>query len=294
LTLQALPFILLQGFLLGSTLIASRFSLGQFQPTTYIGLRLAVASGCHLAVYAWSRRRSWPRERGIWGHAALLGLFGTALPMTAVVTSLQYQSAGLTSMLLAAGPAVTVLMAHPTLPDERLSPRAGLGVVLALGGALMLAVRGESGLPDVSRASPLGYGLVLLGVISGSAMTVYARRFMRNYDFFDVASIRMFAAALAVVPLSAWLVGLDLHTVRPQGYLALAYAALMGTFSGMLLAFYNIKRFGATAASLPTYVIPVVATLGGVLVLGEHLTLAMGVGMAFIGGGMALLNQRNA
>jgi drug/metabolite transporter (DMT)-like permease len=117
---------------------------------------------------------------------------------------------------------------------------------------------------------------------------------MRDYDFFDVASIRMFAATLAVVPLSGWLVGLDLHAVRPQGYLVLAYAALTGTFSGMLLAFYNIKRFGATAASLPTYVIPVVATVGGALLLGEHLTPTMAAGMAFIGGGMALLNRRDS
>jgi drug/metabolite transporter (DMT)-like permease len=77
----------------------------------------------------------------------------------------------------------------------------------------------------------------MLAVISANAMTVYARRFMRDHDSFHVASIRMFAATLAIVPLSSWLVGLDLHAVRPQGYLALVYAALTGSFSGMLLAF---------------------------------------------------------
>jgi drug/metabolite transporter (DMT)-like permease len=173
LPVQALPFILLQGFLFGSTLIASRFAMGQYQPTTYIGMRLVLASLIHLGIYlVASRRRPWPRDPGLWRHAAVLGVFGTAIPMTGIVASLQYQSAGLTAVLLTAGPALTVLMANFALPDETLTPHKGAGVALALGGALLLVVLGESGLPDVSRASPVGYVLVLLAMLSASATTV--------------------------------------------------------------------------------------------------------------------------
>lgn len=252
---------------------------------------MVLASLCHLAVYLLSRRRKWPKNRRLWHDAALLGAFGTAVPMTCIVTSLQYQSAGLTSVLLTSGPAVTVLMAHFLLPDERLTPRIGTGVALALGGALLLAVRGESGLPDVSRASPAGYLLILASTLSSCAMTIYARKFMRDYDFFDVASIRMFVATLLVAPLSTLLIGVDLSGVNTQGYLAMVYAALMGTFSGMMTAFYIVKRFGATAASMPTYVIPVVASLTGTLVLGEHITAGMAVGMLLIAVGIALINR---
>ncbi len=291
-TLQALPFILLQGFLFGSTLIASRFSVGQFQPTTYIGIRMVLATLIHLSAYlVGPRRRQWPRALHIWRHAAVLGIMGTALPMTCIVTSLQYQSAGMTSLLLTTAPAFTVLLAHILLADETLTTRKGMGVALALGGAALLAVRGESGLPNVGRGNPLGYGLVLLAMLCASGMTIYARRFMRDYDFFDVASIRMFAAAITVMPLSVLLVGVDLHRVNFQGYLATGYAALVGTFGGMMLSFYIVKRFGATASSLPTYVIPVVAGLGGAVVLGEQITAGMAVGMLLIAGGIALINQ---
>jgi drug/metabolite transporter (DMT)-like permease len=101
----------------------------------------------------------------------------------------------------------------------------------------------------------------------------------------------MFAAAWTVMPLSALLVGVDLSRVNPQGYLALGYASLVGTFSGMLLSFYMVKRFGATAASLPTYVIPVFASLGGALVLGERVSAGMAVGMGLIVAGIALINR---
>ena len=155
-TIQAVPYVILLGFLFGSTLIASRFSVGQFQPTTYIGLRMLLASLGHVAFYAVSyRQRVWPKDRRLWRHAALLGIFGTAVPMTSIVTSLQYQSAGLTAVLLTTGPAITVLLAHFFLADESLTWRKSTGIALALGGALLLTLRGESGLPDVSQASPL-------------------------------------------------------------------------------------------------------------------------------------------
>ncbi|MCA9992743.1 MAG: DMT family transporter [Anaerolineales bacterium] len=293
-TLEALPYVVLLGVLFGSTLVASRFGVGQFAPMTYVGLRLALAGLAHLFFYLRpGRGRAWPRDRQLWRHAIVLGIFGTAIPMTSVVSSLAYQSSGVTSLLLTANPALTVLLAHFFLADERLNRRKGLGISLALGGALLLAIRGESGLPTIDRASPIGYGLVLLAMVCGSVMTIYARKYMRQFNEIDVASIRLWAATLTVLPLSLLLVGFDLSAVTTGGYLVLLYAAAVGTFAGLLLAFYNIKRFGATAAALASYVIPVVAGIGGTLFLGEHITSGMLAGMALIILGIALLNERS-
>jgi drug/metabolite transporter (DMT)-like permease len=293
-TVQALPYVTLLGFLFGTSLVASRFSVGQFQPVTYIGLRLMLAGLGHAAVYSVARHRRWPTNRRLWRHAVVLGIFGTAIPMVSIVTSLQYQSGGITALLITTSPALTVLLAHFFLPDESLTRRKGAGVALALGGAVLLAVRGESGLAEGSQASPVGYALVLLAMVSGSSMTIYARKYMSDLDAFDVASVRMFVAALAVMPASALFAGFDLHAVDGQGYFALVYAALVGTFAAFMLAFYNIKRFGATAAAMTAYVIPVVTGVGGVLVLGETITAAMLVGMGVIVSGVALINQSDA
>ena len=289
---QALPYVILLGFLFGSTLIASRFSVGQFNPLTYIGLRLVIASLCHLTVYALSSGRRVSRDRLLWKRSAVLGVFGTAIPMTFIVSSLQFQSAGITAVLLTTGPALTVLMAHFFLPDEKMTPRKVLGVILALSGALLLTLLGETGLPDVDQANPLGYVLVFVAMISASSATIYARKYLRQFDAFDVASARMVIAALVVMPISLVLVGFDLSAVTVQGYLALGYAALIGTFSGMMLAFYIIQRFGATSSAMTAFVIPVVATFGGVLILGEQITVGMLAGMLLIIAGITIINQR--
>lgn len=289
---QALPYISLLGILFGSTLVVSRFSVAQFQPLTYIGLRLSLAGACHGLIYLVARGRNFPRGRYLWRHAAVLGVFATAIPMTALVSSLQFQSSGLTAVLITTGPVLTVLMAHFLLPDESLTWRKSLGVLLALSGAVFLAVRGESGLPDIERANPIGYLLVLGAMVSASASTIFARKTMADLDTFDVASVRMWVAALVIAPLSLLLVGLDLGRVNSQGYGALLYAALVGTFAGMMLAFHNIQRFGATASAVTAYVIPIVATVGGVLLLGETITRDMVLGMGLIVVGVATINQR--
>lgn len=289
---RSVPYISLLAIFFGTTLVVSRFSVGQYLPMTYVGLRLLIASTCYVLIYMLSPSRRLSKDSRLWFHSSILGVFSTALPMLLIVSSLQLQSSGITALLLTAGPAVTVVMAHFWLSDEKLTARKALGVTLAVGGAALLAILGESGLPNVRRADPLGYMLVLTAMLLASGMTVYARKYMSDLDWFEVGSIRMWSAALVVFPLSFLLVGFDLRSVDINGYLGLIYAALIGTFSGMLLAFYNVKRFGATAAAMTANLIPIVAIAGGALFLGETITVNMLIGMVLILGGMALLNQR--
>ncbi len=290
---QALPYVALLGFFYGSTMIASRFSVGQYEPTVYIGLRLTLASLGFLVVYALSSKRRWPTNRRLWRYSIVLGVIGTVIPMTSFVSALQFQSSGVTSLLITTNPALTVLLAHFLLPDESLTWRKSLGVALAMAGAALLVVSGESGLPDVSQADPRGYVLALLGITSSSISMIYTRKYMRDLDAFDVTSIRMFTAALVIVPLTALFVGFDFQYVDGQGVLAMIYAAVFGTVLAMMFGFYNIKRFGASASAMSSYFVPIVAGIGGALLLGEDFTGVMLVGMVIIIAGIALLNQRD-
>ncbi len=289
---QALLYVILLGILWGSNLVVVRFGLGQFNPVQFVGLRLLLASLAHVAVYLVDRRRQWPTDRRLWGHGLLMGTLGTAVPMVSTISALEYLSSGMTAVFVTTAPAVTVLLAHFFLPDESLDRRKGLGVLLALGGALLLALSGESGLPDVSQASPVGALLVLIGILFGSAMAIYARRYLRDYNAFDVATVRVFIATLAVNLLVAVFIGYDLSGVDGRGYLTLVYAALFGAFAGLVLEYWIVHHFGATAAAMTAYVIPIAATLGGTLFLGEQVTGRMLIGMALIILGIAILHRR--
>lgn len=288
---QALPYVTFVAFLFGSTLVASRFAVGQFSPTTYIGLRLFMASLAHVLVYLALSAHKIPRNGRLWGHALVLGLFGTAIPITAVDLSLQYLSSGVAAILVTTSPAIMIVLAHFFLPDEGLTWTKLVGVLLALFGTALLAGTGESGIPQIERANPLGYLLMMVAIVLGSSAAVYIRKYLMGYDSFDVASLRMFVAATAVLPLSLLLVGFDLSAVTTEGYVVLIYAAIVGTFGGMLLSVYNIKRFGTTAAVIATYMVPIVTVVCGALFLHEQITPVMVMGMGLIFLGVAVVNR---
>ncbi|MFC1960380.1 DMT family transporter [Chloroflexota bacterium] len=292
--IQALPSVIVLSILFGTTLIASRFGVGQFEPTTYIGLRMLIASLCHLAVFALVPGQKFPTDRRLLQRSVILGMIVPTIPMTLIVTSLLYMSSGMSALLLTASPAITVLMANFFLPDEPFTRRKGFGVALALSGAIMLVLMGETGLADDSTVNPIGYVLMFISLIASSIGTIYTRKYLHGYDNVAVASIRMFTATLIVLPFSVLFVGFDLSQVTPPGYFALLYAALIGTFAGLLLSIRIIDRYGATASAMSTYLIPIVSGIGGVLLLDELVTTGMILAMVVIVAGIAILNQRQS
>ena len=289
---QALPYIILLAFFWGSNLVVSRFGLAQYHPVTFVALRLALAALLHILIYVVDAKRPFPTDRTLWKRAAVMGTLGTAIPMTGIISSLEYLSSGMTAVFVTTAPALVVILAHFFLPDERLTWRQVFGIILALGGAMLLALSGESGLPDVEQADPLGYLLVIGAIIVGASAAIYARKYLRTYDAFDVASIRMFFATITVGLVSTFTVGFDLSQVDGFGYGALAYAAVFGAFGGLLLEFYLIKRFGATPAAITSYIIPIFATIGGAVFLDEQITPLMVTGMVLIIIGIAIINRR--
>jgi drug/metabolite transporter (DMT)-like permease len=292
-SLQALPYVLTLGLLFGSTIVASRFSVGQFESVTYVALRLALAGLMHAIIYLFAfQGRKWPNGKELWQRSIVMGIFSTAIPMNFITTALNYQSSGVTAILITLNPAFTVLMAHFLLDDERLTRRKLIGIALALSGAIVMVAMGETGLPDVTQANPIGYLLVFCAMISGSFATVYARKHMSGMDSFDVSSIRMWVSALITIPLSLILVGFDLSKVNVQGAAAFGWASVVGTFFGLLLSFYIIKRFGATASAMTAYIIPIVSGIGGALLLDEAITFGMIIGIALMLTGILVINRR--
>lgn len=274
--------VLLPGLMLGSTLVFTRFSLGQFAPLTQVALRLSLASLAFLVAYAVFRVRDWPTDRSLWMHSAIYGLIGTVLTMCSYTNSLRYQSSGVTSLLVTLSPIVTAIMAHLFLRDGSLNRLRWIGALISFAGAGLLLIRGESGLAELTQADWRGYAWAIMGVLSNSAGLVYARRYLNTADPFVVTSIRILVGALTVAALTAATVGFDFSRVQLSGVMALLYAAIVGTFFAFLFYLTAVQRLGATVASQTEYVVPMIATLLGVLLLGERVTPTMGVGMLVI------------
>jgi drug/metabolite transporter (DMT)-like permease len=287
---KALPYIILLGFLFGTNMVAARFSLGQFDPNTFNSFRLIIVTICFVLIYAANPQKQWARDRRLWLNAGLWGIIGLAFPMTAFITSLKYLSSGVASLLVTLNAPATVLMAQVFLADEQLTKRKIIGILVAFSGAALILIRGESGLVEFGRADWRGYTLVGAGILGAAGGLIYARRFLQGSDNIDVVAIRMVASALVLIPYTFLMGGFDLSNIRTSGILVLIFAAIFSTLLTFLLEFYIVNRFGASSASQSSYVIPVVATTLGALLLGEQVTLTIILGMIAIFIGLRLLN----
>ncbi|MFT5194531.1 MAG: O-acetylserine/cysteine efflux transporter [Cellvibrionaceae bacterium] len=287
---KAFPYIGLLGFFWGTNLVAARFGVGEFQPFMFIALRLSLAAVC-FAPFMVTGGRTFPTDWGTWGRSIVSGILGVAIPMSAFILSLQFMSSGLVSIFVTAAPALIALAAHFFLPEEKLNGVKWLGVGLALLGSIFLTLLGESGLADVSRVNPLGPLMILIGLLSDSANTVFVRLRMREMDSYHVTGIRLITGAVLVTAAMLIFTTPELAGITGKGYFSLLYATFIGAVGGQFMAFYITRRFGAVSFSLVSFVVPIVATFFGVVLLGEIVTWGMGIGVLFIAGGIYYINR---
>jgi drug/metabolite transporter (DMT)-like permease len=180
-------------------------------------------------------------------------------------------------------------MAHFLLPDEPLNKQKTLGVSLATIGAVLIVVLGETGLDISAGNGTTGYLMIAIASLIAGASTIYARKYMMEYEPFDTVSIRMIAAAVTAALLALIFEPNGMHSVTPFGTLLLFYAAGI-FFSGFLLSFYVLKRFGVMIAAVANYLPPVFASILGLVFLSEKITGGMLAGMGMILTGVMIIN----
>jgi len=152
-----------------------------------------------------------------------------------------------------------------------------IGVVCVVGAALS----GSEGGPSVLFGDAL---FILAGVF----WAVYAVAYRKSgFDPWHGAALICFWSAILIAPLWAIMPNTTLLSV-PLPDLALQVAA-QGVLAGLLgLAAYGsaIRHLGASVAAVSGAVVPALTALGGLVLLGEPLSMLTGLGVALVAGGI--------
>jgi drug/metabolite transporter (DMT)-like permease len=276
-----IALILLSGAAFGSSVVMSRFGLMEFPPMWLVTLRLMLSSTI-FSIIIIVQKRKLPVRLRTYADIALIGVGNVAFSMLAFTFSLQYISSGVLTIVIALIPLFTSIFAHFWLPQEKLHlmKLAGLGMAF-IGVTILLATR-TSGLAEAPFASIQGYLLALFGVIISSAAAVYARLRIKELDIFVLTGGQMGFSLLILLPFAFAITDFHIASISWKGWMAVFYNGLVGSFLGHLVFFKLIKNYGATAASLSSYVLPLVSTSLGAMLLGEIVTLPLGIGAVFV------------
>jgi drug/metabolite transporter (DMT)-like permease len=190
----------------------------------------------------------------------------------------EHITSALTSVLNACTPLFTAAFAAGLLHD-RLRPPQIVGLAVALGGVAILAGVGGH---DLAGSSLAGVLATVIGTAGYGFGFAYARRFVHRLSPIQLSAGQLTAGCLALLPFA----GYDLAA----GTVHLSWVRLLCLV--LLLNYRTLQAEGATAASLVTYLIPVVGVAAGVLVLGEPFSYRLVLGAVVVGFGIAMIQGR--
>jgi len=280
------PFVALAA-IWGASFLFIKVGVRELHPA-YVTLFRCAAGALTLCIVLLVNRDKLPSDRRLWARMAMLAFIGNVVPFTLFGYGEQRVSSIIAGIWNGTTPLMVLLVGLAFLPEERPTRQRVAGLLLGFVGVLVV----------LGAWQGLGGGAVIGQLCcAGAAMCYgvaipYTRRLLadRQSSVISLAATQLIVATaeLAVIaPLLGGrppaLTGLSLDVVTS----VLALGAL-GTGLAFWLNYQVIRVAGATTSASVTYLIPLFATLLGVLVLSEHLHWYEPVGAVVILVGVAI------
>jgi drug/metabolite transporter (DMT)-like permease len=273
----------------GSSFLWIKLALRGLSPVEVTFARLALGAGALFVIVA-VRRDQVPRSTRVWAHIAVAAVFANAVPYLLFALGEQKVSSSTAGILNATTPLWTVVIALATRHERKLSLPRAAGLAVGFGGALLVFAPWQ----DQSGTISAGAIECLAAAISYGISYVYMDKFIARRGISPVAlSACQLLVAAVILAIVLGVVGAPGPRLSGTVVVSIAVLGLIGTGVAYALNYQIITSDGATAASTVTYLLPVVAVILGVAVLGESITALTAAGIVLILAGVAVMRRRD-
>jgi drug/metabolite transporter (DMT)-like permease len=204
-----------------------------------------------------------------WFHLWVAGVLMSAIPFSLFSFAQQSTTSSLAAIIGATTPIFTLLAILTIYRTEKVTFIATIGLAVGLiGVAITLGIWEGFGQND-----PLAIGALVLATISYGIGGPYIRKFVTPMNLSGTSSAAAQVSTSALTLLPFYLFTGPLFTASPSIESLLAILALGVLGSGFAYRLFHdvIKAAGSTIASTVTFTNPVLATIWGILLLGEEL-----------------------
>jgi drug/metabolite transporter (DMT)-like permease len=287
-TRSALPRIALLALIWGSAFLWIKLADRGFSPVEVTLARLALGAAVLFAIVL-GRREKIPRPARLWVHIAVAALFANAVPYLLFAVAEQTVDSATAGIINATTPLWTVVLALAVRHQKSVTSWQAAGLIVRFAGALLIFTpwRTASGLVSAG-------GLECLAAsVSYAISYIYMDRFLARRGIGSVVlSACQLLAASVMLAIALAISGVQTPHVTAENVAAIAVLGIIGTGFAYVLNYQIITSEGATVASTVTYLLPVVAIVLGVLVLGETITVIVLAGIALVLIGVALTRRQ--
>ena len=278
--------MLLLGLLWGASFLSIRVALDEVPVVTAVLHRTGWAALVLWGVVALMRLPV-PRDPQVWGAFAVMGLLNNVIPFGLMTWGQLYIETGLTSILNAATAIFGVIVAALVFADERLTIRKVVGVTLGFAGVATAIGLDSFASFDLRSSAQLA---VLAGTLSYAFASAWARARLGHLSPQVAAAGMLTGSTLMLLPTALIIDGPIRFDLQPVTWAAIAYYALFATAGAYLLYYRILAMAGSGNLMLVTLLIPPVAIVLGVAILGEDLRPQAYGGFALLAVGLLVLN----
>lgn len=280
---------LLLGTLWGSSFLWIKIGVQEIGPLTLVAFRLFFGL-IGLLVAVWVTRQKFPRTLTHLAAYLFMGVFGTAAPFVLISWGETRIDSGVAAILNGTTPLSALVIAHFWLADERMTLTRMAGLVIGFIGVVILVSRDIG--PQGIHGNLWGQLAVLAAATSYAVAATFSRRHLRGHPpLVQALMVVLIGDALAwlAVPFAERPFRLP---QLPLTWIALVWLGLLGSCVAYLLYFYLINTWGATRATVVTYVFPVVGLLLGSVFLNEVADWRLLLGTGLVVAGITIVNRR--
>ena len=269
--LVALTALVMTAFAANSVLNRLALEPGTTGPASFALIRLASGAALLALLVSLQGQAATLRPRA----AHLPGVLTLTLYILGFSFAYQTLPAGLGALILFGGVQVT-MFAGALMTGERPPLMRWIGAAIAFGGLIWLLWPGAVGAPPLGPSLMMGIAAVAWGIYSLAGRGVKDPMAETGANFICAMPIALIA----------WLVVQD--SMSMSGAVLAIVAGAVTSGLGYALWYTVLPKLDAAVAALTQLTVPVIAVVGGVLVLGELVNSRLILASAVVLGGVAL------
>lgn len=278
------PLLLIVGGIWGASYLFIKVAVREIEPAAMMDLRLLLAAVVLVPILAarLGLKDSIREIRSTGAGAFILGVTNMAFPFVLIAWGEKHIDSGVAAIANATVPIFVAILAIRFNPSERVRGMRLAGVVLGLVGVgILTGLHPQGGWWGV--AGTLAVVVASLSYASANLFTQH--RFPRTSPLV-ITTASTLAASLVLFPFAL----LQLPDAVPswKAFASVAALGLAGTALALLFFYAMLARYGASRASLVTYLLPPFALFYGLAFLDERMTLNAVLGLLLILAGVAL------
>lgn len=279
-----MSLLLIVAAIWGASYLFIKVAVDEIEPIPMMDLRLLLAAAVLVPflVMRLGAREAVAEVRSTGAGAFILGVSNMAIPFVLIAWGEKHIDSGVAAIANATVPIFVALLAIRFNPSERVRGWRLVGVAMGLVGVGVLAgVNPEGGWWGVA-----GTLAVVVASLSYASANLYTQQRFPATSPLVITTASVLAASLLLLPPALFQLPEEMPSWQALG--SVAALGIAGTAFALLFFYAMLTRYGASRASLVTYLLPPFALFYGVVFLDERMTLNAVLGLILILAGVAM------